>query len=225
MKRRNFVQSLIIAPMAPAAVLAGQTAPSQTTTTPRQPAAPKPNTPARQFSRQPQNVPFLELTEVDLTANPAPSFFTEQQFSALQKLGTLFVPALKNNPSAAQAQAPEFLDFLLSASPEDRQKLYLSGLDRLEEQSIDKFHKSFCDLDDKEASVILQPLLVARPWPLDLPSDPLQNFIAQVHEDLRTATMNSREWAAAAEKSGHLFSRGSHMSGYYWKPIDPINEG
>jgi hypothetical protein len=124
-----------------------------------------------------------------------------------------------------EAQAPEFLDFLLSASPEDRQKLYLSGLDGLEAQSIDKLHKSFCDLDAQQVDVILKPLLVARPWPEDLPSDPMQNFIAQVHEDLRTATMNSRAWAAAAEKSGHLFSRGSRTSGYYWKPIDPINEG
>lgn len=135
------------------------------------------------------------------------------------------MPPMKNNPGALEAQAPEFLDFLLSASPEDRQKLYLSGLDGLEEQSIDKFQKSFCDLNAQQADAILKPLLVARPWPEDLPSDPMQNFIAQVHEDLRTATMNSREWSAAAEKSGHLFSRGSRISGYYWKPIDPISEG
>lgn len=223
MKRRNFVQSLIIAPAAPAAVLAGQAAPPQTT--PKQPAAPKPNTPARQFSRQPQNVPFLDLTEADLTANPAPHYFNAAQFSTLQKLGAVLMPPLKNNPGATEAKAPEFLDFLLSASLEDRQKLYLTGLDGLEMQSIDKFHKSFCDLDAQQVDAILKPLLVARPWPEDLPSDPMQNFIAQVHEDLRTATMNSREWAAAAEKSGHLFSRGARTSGYYWKPIDPISEG
>jgi hypothetical protein len=77
-------------------------------------------------------------------------------------------------------------------------------------------------LDAQQADTILKPLLVARPWPEDLPSDPLQNFMAQVHEDLRTATMNSREWAAASEKSGHRFSRRSRTSGYYWAPIDPI---
>jgi hypothetical protein len=135
------------------------------------------------------------------------------------------MPPLKNNPGAIEAQAPEFLDFLISASPDDRQKLYLTGLDSLEEQSKDKFQKSFCDLDAQQANTILRPLLTARPWPQDLPSDPVKNFMAQVHEDLRTATVNSREWAAAAEKSGHIFTRGSRTSGFYWRPIDPISEG
>jgi hypothetical protein len=71
----------------------------------------------------------------------------------------------------------------------------------------------------------LRPLLVVRPWAEDFPSDPLQKFIAQVHEDLRAATENSREWAAASEKSGRRFTRGFRGSGYYWFPIDPISQG
>lgn len=223
MKRRNFVQSLLVTPVAPAVVFGGQAAESHTT--PHQQAPPKPNTPARQSSRQPHNVPFLDLTEVDLTALPAPHYFTSVQFATLRKLSGILLPPLKGNPGALEAQAPEFLDFLISVSPEDRQKLYLTGLDSLEEQSIDKFHKSFCDLDAQQADTILKPLLVATPWPRDLPSDPLQNFMVQVHEDIRTATMNSREWAAAALKSGHLFSRGHRTSAYYWAPIDPISQG
>lgn len=223
MKRRNFVRSLLVTPVAPAVVLGGQTGPTQTS--PRQQPPPQPNTPARQFSRQPHDVPHLGVTEVDLAGQPAPGYFTAVQFATLRKLGGILVPPLKNNPGAIEAQAPEFLDFLISASPEDRQKLYLTGLDSLEEQSRDKFQKSFCDLDARQADSILRPLLVVRPWPQDLPSDPLQNFMAQVHEDLRTATMNSREWASAAEKSGHRFTRGSRTSGYYWAPIDPISEG
>jgi len=223
MKRRNFVRSLIAAPAAPAALFGEQSAPPQTS--PRQQPPPQPNTPARQVPRQPHAVPQLEVTAVDLTGHPAPGYFTAAQFATLRKLGGILVPPLKNNPGAVEAQAPEFLDFLISASPADRQKLYLVGLDSLEEQSKDKFQKSFCDLDAQQANSILRPLLVARPWPQDLPSDPLQNFMAQVHEDLRTATMNSREWAAASEKSGHIFTRGARTSGYYWHPIDPISEG
>lgn len=135
------------------------------------------------------------------------------------------VPPVKNNPGAIDAQAPEFLDFLISASLEDRQKLYLSGLDSLEAQSNDKFQKPFAELDARQADAILRPLLVARPWPEDFPSDPLESFIAQVHNDLRTATMNSREWAAATEKAGHHFTRGFRTTGFYWAPIDPISEG
>jgi hypothetical protein len=225
MKRRNFVRGLLATPVAPATVLRGQTTPPHTQTTPRQQAAPPPNTPARQVPRQPPAVPHLQLTEVDLTGEPAPRFFTETQFATLRKLGALLVPPLKSNPGALDAQAPEFLDFLISASPLDRKKLYLVGLDSLEAQSRDKFQKSFCDLDAQQAKAILQPLMVARPWPEDLPSDPLKNFVVQVHEDLRTATMNSREWAQAAQKSGHIFTRGSRISGFYWHPIDPISEG
>lgn len=223
MKRRNFVRSLLITPVAPAVVLAGQAAAPQTT--PRQQPPPQANTPARQISRQPHEIPQLEVTAVDLAGQPAPGYFTAVQFSTLRKLGGILLPPLKNNPGAIEAQAPEFLDFLISVSPGDRQKLYLSGLDSLEEQSKDKFQKSFCDLNAQQANTILRPLLVARPWPQDLPSDPLQNFMAQVHEDLRTATMNSREWAIASEKSGHRFTRRSRTSGYYWAPIDPISEG
>jgi hypothetical protein len=223
MKRRNFVQSLLITPVAPAVVLGGQTAPPETT--PRQQPPPQPNTPARQVPRQPQEIPKLEVTAVDLAGETAPHYFTPLQFSTLRKLGGTLLPPLKNSPGAIEAEAPEFLDFLISVSPADRQQLYQSGLDGLENQSREKFQKSFCDLDPQQADAILRPLLVARPWPQDLPGDPLQSFIAEVHEDLRTATMNSREWAIAAEKSGHRFSRGFRGSGYYWSPIDPISEG
>jgi hypothetical protein len=223
MKRRNFVRGLLVTPAVPAAVLAEQATPPHTT--PRQQPPPQPNTPARQFSRQPPVVPHLDVTAVDLAGQPAPRYFTPAQFATLRKLGSLLMPPLKNNPGAIEAQAPEFLDFLISTSPDDRQKLYLTGLDSLEEQSKDKFQKSFCDLDAQQANTILRPLLTARPWPQDLPSDPVKNFMAQVHEDLRTATVNSREWAAAAEKSGHIFTRGSRTSGFYWRPIDPISEG
>jgi hypothetical protein len=217
MKRRNFVRGLLATPAAPAVLLGQQTAQPQ--------PHPKPNTPARQSPREPHNVPQLATVAEDLSALPAPRYFNEVQFATLRKLGALLLPPLKGNPGAVDAQAPEFLDFLISVSPDDRQKLYLCGLDALDAQARDKFQKPFSQLEAQQADAILRPLLTARPWPADLPSDPLQNFIAQVHEDLRTATMNSREWALASEKSGHLFTRGFRTSGYYWAPIDPLYEG
>lgn len=227
MKRRNFVRSLVIAPVAPSIFAGEQVATNDkpVTTTPAQQPHPQANTPARQVPQQPSEVPQLEVTAIDLTGDATRRYFTETQFSTLRKLGAILLPPLKNNPGAIESQAPEFLDFLISVSPEDRQKLYLMGLDSLQAQAKDKFQKSFCDLDMEQADTILKPLIAVRPWPQDFPSDPLENFIAQVHEDFRTATMNSREWAAAAEKSGHHFTRGFHASGYYWAPIDPICEG
>ncbi len=220
MKRRRFVRGLLTVPAIPAAIEAGQAPPPATT--PQQQPEPKPNTPARQESRQPPAVPKLQVTASDLTAAPSPHFFTETQLATLQKLGEILVPPLKNNPGALEAGAPEFLDFLIGESPAARQKSYQFGLDQLELRAKSRSQKSFARLDEAEAGAILKPLLVARFWPEDLPSDPLQSFVAQVHEDLRTATQNSREWATASEKSGRRFSRGFRGSGYYWNPIDPI---
>lgn len=216
------MRSLIITPVAPAVLVADQAAPKSS---PPPKSPPEASAEARRMSRQPADVPHLDVTAIDLAGQPAVRYFTPTQFATLRKLGELMVPPVKNNPGAIDAQAPEFLDFLISASLEDRQKLYLSGLDSLEAQSNDKFQKPFAELDARQADAILRPLLVARPWPEDFPSDPLESFIAQVHNDLRTATMNSREWAAATEKAGHHFTRGFRTTGFYWAPIDPISEG
>lgn len=223
MKRRKFVSGLL---SVPASAIASQAVQQPAAATQQQPP-PKPVTPARQEPRQAprQSVPKLDLTASDLTSQAVPFFFTATQMATLKKLAELLAPPMKNNPGAIEAKAPEFLDFLISVSPSERQKSYQSGLDGLESQAQQKCQASFHTLTAAQADGILKPLLVARYWPEDLPSDPMQSFIAQVHEDLRTATMNSREWAAASEKSGRLFARGFRGSGYYWAPIDPISEG
>jgi Gluconate 2-dehydrogenase subunit 3 len=222
MKRRNFVQSLLITPVAPA-VVSAQTAPPAEPA--RQQPLPRANPQMRQPPQQPHEIPKLATTDADLTAQTAPQYFTTVEFATLRKLGEILMPPLKENPGAIEAGAPDFLDFLLGVSQEDRQKMYRSGLDGLERRSKQKFEKSFSDLSAEQADAILRPLLAARFWPNDPFKDPMMEFIAEVHEDLRTATVNSREWAMAAEKGGHRFSRGFRGSGYYWYPIDPISEG
>ena len=220
-KRRKFVRGLLAVPAVPVLAEAVQAPPPATP--PQQQPQPQANTPARQVPRQPQQVPQLDLTAADLTAEPAPHFFSAVQFATLEKLGATLMPPLKNNPGAVDAKAPEFLDFLISVSPANRQKSYQFGLDHLERQAKEGYRSSFSELNTEQVDAILRPLLVARPWPADLPADPLKSFLAEVHEDLRTATVNSREWAAANEKSGHRFTRGFRGTGYYWFPIDPIS--
>jgi hypothetical protein len=205
-KRRGFVRGLILAPAAQAALSAQQPAASAA---PARPAAP--NGPA-----------LLKTTGADLTAETHVHFFTPAQFAVLEKLGALLMPPLKGNPGALDAQAPEFLDFLVSVSPAPRQKLYRDGLDHLEAQAKQKFGKSFPQLDAQQADAIIRPLLTVRFWVQDRPQDHYQDFMAQVHDDLRTATTNSREWAEAAQKSGRRFSGGSQSRGFYWAPIDPV---
>ncbi|MES1258741.1 MAG: hypothetical protein ABUS51_09930, partial [Acidobacteriota bacterium] len=65
------------------------------------------------------------------------------------------------------------------------------------------------------------PLLVLVPWAYDQPKDPGSRFLTAAHEDIRTATRNSREWAAAATKAG----RRAPGPQQYWNPVDPIYKG
>ena len=212
MKRRNFVQSLLVVP---ASTLAAQQA-----APPATPAPPAPAPAARppQY-RGAQNVPKFTLAQPDSAAETVTGFFNPAQFSALNKLAEVLLPPIKNHPGALDAHAPEFLDFLISRSPAPSQALYREGLDGLNASAKKHFHKPFGELDAKQAGVIISPLLVARAWDREEPKDPMQHFMVQVHGDLRTATMNSAEWAAAGSAGGRgRFNSGRRM---YWKPIDP----
>jgi Gluconate 2-dehydrogenase subunit 3 len=222
-KRRRFVQSLLLTPAAPVVLAAAQAPP---VATPSQPPTAPAATLLRQGGRQqPTNVPHLKVTQPDVAAKTDQHFFSTEQFATLRKLGSVLMPPIKGNPGALDADAPEFLDFLISVSPAERRKLYQHGLDQLNAQANTQFHRPFAELDAAQVDAILRPQLVARYWAEDFPSDPLKNFVAQVHVDIRTATMNSREWFEAAAKSGHRFTRGFNSQAMYWAPIDPIVEG
>jgi hypothetical protein len=135
------------------------------------------------------------------------------------------MPPRKGRPGALDAGAPEFVDFLVGVSPAERKLLYRNGLDGLNTRAHAKFAESFADLDDAQADAILRPLIVTVAWVLDRPTDPLEHFVAQVHDDLRTATVNSREWAAAAAAlDAGRRGRGSGVD-LYIRPIDPVYRG
>jgi len=216
MKRRNFVQSLLVVPATAVAAEQAATPPVAA------PAAPA-QTPARppQNFRGSQNVPKLALVQPDLGAETTTAYFNPAQFATLNKLAAVLVPPIKNNPGALDARAPEFLDFLISHSPAPTQTLYKQGLDGLNGAAKKHFHKPFAELDAQQADSIIRPLLVARAWDREEPKDPMMHFMTQVHADLRQATMNSAEFAASGGASG---GRGRFNSGrrLYWKPIDPL---
>jgi hypothetical protein len=151
----------------------------------------------------------LQTLSAETVADPAaPGFFNAQQFAALRKLGGMLQPPLKGNAGALECGAPEFLDFLIGASPADMQHLYKAGLDSLNAQARKQFGKAFADLDAAQADAILKPLVEAISWNEDLPAGPVKHFIAQAHRDFRAATLNSREYATAAASSGRRGGRG-----------------
>lgn len=191
MKRRRFIQALAATPAAPA-LLAQQAA--------QQPAAPAEAS--------------LRYASPDDAAETVPHFFTPQQLAALRKLSDVLMPAIHGATGALEARAPEFLDFLLSQSPVDRQQLYRNGLDGLNAQAKRRFNKVFADVDASQAEVLLASL--REPWTYDGPADPVAALLRAAKEDVRRATLNSREWNLAAAVSR---TRGGG-AGLYWLPID-----
>lgn len=192
MRRRRFVQSLIAAPAAAPALLAQQVSPT----------------------RAPAEEPRIEATAPDQVAEATPRFFTTQQFAALRRLGRILMPSLNGAPGAIETGAAEFLDFLIGESPAERQMVYRAGLDALNAQSRKQYGKAFAEIDGAQAESLLAPL--KQPWSYDPPADPLANFLATAKADVRTATMNSREWNAAGAAGG---GRRGGGTGLYWNPI------
>jgi hypothetical protein len=199
MKRRRFIQALAASPAAPA-LLAQQTQQVQ----PSQQAPPAP----------PSADASLRYTAPDAAAEPVLHFFTAQQFAALRKLSELLMPPVNGAPGALEARVPEFLDFLLSQSPAERQQLYRNGLEGLNAQARKRFSKLFADVDTGQADMLLTPLRDL--WTYDAPSDPVAAFLRAAKDDVRRATTNSREWNLAAS-AGRTRGGGG---GLYWLPID-----
>ncbi|MCX6609095.1 MAG: gluconate 2-dehydrogenase subunit 3 family protein [Acidobacteria bacterium] len=154
----------------------------------------------------------------ETAAESVQRFFTVRQLTTLRHAASLLQPAVGALPGAIEAAAPEFLDFLLSVSPEPRQTLYRSGLDHLDSQANKLFQRPFSGLSAAQADQVLKPLIVA--WTFDPPTDPHQRFLTELRADLRTATTNSAPYAKANANNSRR-RRGPGGAGFYWLPIDP----
>jgi len=192
MKRRRFIKTIATASALPAALTA------------QGPAAEAP-------------APALELSSFDDAADPLPSFFSANQFAALTRLSGLLVPKYGEMPGAVETGAPAFLDFLVSESPDDDQKIYLDGLDALNFQSALRFDKPFAEVEESQAHELLAPL--RQPWTPEPSTDPLTVFLQRAKDDVRTATVNTQLWAESLASRG---GGGRRMNGskQYWLPLD-----
>lgn len=159
--------------------------------------------------------PNLAAEAPDSPANPVHRYFNAEQFDALKRLGNLLMPAYAGRPSAAEAGAPEFLDFLISQSPPARQDLYRRGLDKLNTMAQQQLHKLFSTLSAGEAAPLLASLRSA--WTYNPPEDELANFLREAKMDFYRATVNSREMAEAQASGGRRRATGMNP---YWHIID-----
>ena len=203
MRRRGFVKALAAIPAAPALLA--------------QPPATVPASPGASSAAPSEELPVLAPTVPDAAADPMPSFFTPAQFSTLRRVSDLLMPGTNGAPGAIDAKAPEFLDFLIAQSPSDRQHVYQAGLDELNLRATQRFQKPFADVDASQADMLLASLRKA--WTFEDPADPVDAFLRVARQDIRTATVNSREYGAVASRNGgggRRFGGG----GLYWYPLD-----
>jgi hypothetical protein len=222
MQRRDFVKAMMAASVAAKAML-GEQAEAQQAATPAASAAAE--TKALP-SVAPAPIPWMHgLMEAkplpigslppDAVAQTNANFFTDRQFATLQHFSEIMVPAYNGYPGAIEAGAPKFLDFLIGVSPPERQRMYQSGLDRLNAEAIEKFNVTFAEVSAEQADQLIRPGL--RTWMSDNPpTEPYAHFINVAHTDIREATQNSPAWSDAQQAKGQ-----QPREDLYWYPIDP----
>jgi hypothetical protein len=212
MLRREFVRAVVVTGLAPKLLL-GQQA-QQTTAPPPPPPAPVPWTLGLNAK-----TPLPHTQVVDGIAETELRFFTQQRMATLVRLCDLLMPPLAGMPGAVDADTPLFLDFLLDESPEPRKKVYAAGLDWLEAAAQKRYKRGFAQLDEAQADALVKPWL--RTWMTDHPpTEPHAGFLNIAHDDLRTATMNSKAWDQALIMAGAPVT-----ADLYWYPITPDLQG
>jgi hypothetical protein len=206
MLRRDFVRAVVAVGLAPKLLLSQQAA---------NPAPPPPAPVPWTLGLNPKTP--LPLTEVvDGIAETEVHFFTSVQMASLEHLCDALLPPLADKPGALQADTPRFLDFLIGSSPAERRHLYTGGLDWLEDESQSRYKLPFARLNPTQVDALIQPWL--RTWMSDHPpTERHADFINIAHEDILTATMNSKAWNDAAPAAGADWVTG----GLYWSPVEP----
>jgi Gluconate 2-dehydrogenase subunit 3 len=206
MLRRDFVRAVVSVSFAPRLLLSQQSA---------NPAPPPPAPVPWMLGINPET-PLPQTEIVDGIAQAELRFFTQPQMEALTRLCDLLLPPIGNKPGALQAQTPLFLDFLIGSSPNARRKMYTGGLDWLDAESQKRYKMPFAKLDNAQADATLKPWL--RTWMSDHPpTEQHADFINIAHDDIRTATVNSKAWSDVPS----VDAQESTEVGLYWSPIEP----
>ncbi len=164
--------------------------------------------------RKIEESPLIAGTSPEAVAKGSVRFFSSDEFAALERLTDILVPGSANAPGALAAGVAAFLDFLLSESVPDRQRLYKTGVSKLNEEARRLHGKAFAGLSNAEAAPILKPL--GEPWTYRGPTNLFSRFLTTAKEEVWQATQNSREWSQAAASR----SRSAGGVGLYWLPVE-----
>lgn len=209
MLRRDFVRIMVSIGLGPKFLLSQQSS---------NPAPPLPAPVPWTLGLNPKT-PLPHTEVADGIAQPVLRFFSAIQMATLVRLSDVLLPPFQDKPGAVQADTPAFLDFLIADSASARKNVYSDGLNWLEQESRKKYGRAFAKLNDDQADAILKPLI--RTWMNDHPpTESHINFVNIAHDDIRTATLNSKAWDQSTHPSVSR-SQVSDARELYWYPIDP----
>ena len=102
-------------------------------------------------------------------AQPAPEFFTPQEWETVQLLVDLIIPADEHSGSATDALVPQFMDFTMMDRPSGQQPMR-GGLMWLGFACDDRFGKRFTKCSDAQRAELLDDIA----WPDRAPEDMVQ---------------------------------------------------
>ena len=118
--------------------------------------------------------------------------------------------------STIESEVPVGRDFLIGDSPLVRRQVYSEGLDWLNGEAKKKFDVEFAKLSDAQTDELLKPWL--RTWMSDHPpAEKHADFLNIAHDDIRTATVNSKAWFEVPEVGAEPRTTVE----LYWSPIEP----
>lgn len=170
---------------------------------------------AQQAAKPAQSeTPITPTVDADSLAETAIHTFQPAQFAALKRLAEILEPSQAGAPGAKEANAAAFLDFLIGQSPLPMIALYRGGLDALNAKAHQLYSKAFDAVTESEAAAILAPL--REPWTYRAPAAVLPHFLRQAKDDIRRATVTSREYIAVVSQR----RRNAGGSGQYWLPVE-----
>ncbi len=206
MLRRDFVRAVIAVGAAPKLLL------SQQAVNP----APPPPAPVPWLLGLTSKTPVPQVEAADQVAAAELRFFSPQQMATLTRLSDVLMPPMGEKPGAVKAQTPMFLDFLIGDSPDVRKQVYRDGLDWLDAEAKKKFNMEFAKLSDAQVDALLKPWL--RTWMNDHPPEEKHaEFVNIAHDDIRTATVNSKAWFTVPQVGAEPRTQEE----LYWSPIEP----
>ncbi|HYE66630.1 MAG TPA: gluconate 2-dehydrogenase subunit 3 family protein [Pyrinomonadaceae bacterium] len=82
-------------------------------------------------------------------------FFTPAEMAVVTIISEMIIPADAHSPGAKEAEVPNFIDLMVSETPQETRSLWRDGLAAIEKMSQSKFSKAFADASTEQQIKLL----------------------------------------------------------------------